>query len=78
MPAEAKRLASGDQATASTQFRWPLHVCIGSSVFKSHRRTVESPLPEANFLESGLKATHSTACTTRDLYLKQRIAALTQ
>ena len=39
----------------------PLQVCFGNSVLRSQSLTVESPLPLANFVESGEKATQSTA-----------------
>ena len=48
--AEASLRPSGDQATHSTQFLWPLHVCSGVSVVRSQKRTVESPEPLASCL----------------------------
>ena len=45
----------------------PLQVCLGSSVLRSQSLTVESPLPLASLVESGEKATHSTACGDRSL-----------
>mmetsp|Transcript_11772 Transcript_11772/g.26657 ORF Transcript_11772/g.26657 Transcript_11772/m.26657 type:complete len:84 (-) Transcript_11772:419-670(-) len=61
MPAEAKRDPSGDHATVSTHPLCPWQVCLGNSTFRSQRRTVVSPEPLANLVESGENAQHKTA-----------------
>lgn len=53
--------ASGAQATTSTQFLCPWHVCSAHCVLRFQKRTHVSPEPVARCFPSGLKLTDSTA-----------------
>ena len=61
MPALAKVLLSGENATKSTHPLCPSQVTKGHSVFRSHILTVVSPEAEASFYPFGEKATLNTA-----------------